>query len=257
MNLFTLNNLQLLVVLSLVIGAAVVSGILVGRWLTARDLDSREPVGVVQGALLGLVGLLLAFGMSMAVGRYENRRELVVQEANDIGTAHLRTDLLAEPQRTTSADLLAEYAQAAVDMARAVPETDDFRAAASEKEEIQAAIWAEAAAAVEADPTGSGPKLYVEALNPMIDTHSTRVASLSNRVPTAVMVLLVVSSAIALMVLTMYLALIGRGLATALVTGAVVLVILLVSFDLDRPERGFITVPATALEDVLEQVTTD
>ena len=101
---FRLSTLWLVVVLFVVI----IGGC--RRRHGDRPLDSlpadanRESVGVVQGTLLGLVGLLLAFGLTMAVGRYEARRGLVVQEANDIGTTYLRAQLLAEPARTTSLD---------------------------------------------------------------------------------------------------------------------------------------------------------
>ena len=81
----------------------------------------------------------------------------------------------------------------------------------------------------------------------MIDTHADRIASLRNIVPTPVMLLQVFGSAIAIGVLAAYLALLGRSEATALIAAAFVIVILFVSFDLDRPERGFITVPTTAL----------
>jgi hypothetical protein len=82
----------------------------------------------------------------------------------------------------------------------------------------------------------------------MIDTHTDRAASLKNRVPSTVMVLQLVGSAVALGVLSLYLALLGRGLTTALVSAAFVFLILYISFDLDRPHRGFITVPFSALE---------
>ena len=81
----------------------------------------------------------------------------------------------------------------------------------------------------------------------MIDTHSERLASLRDRVPTAVMLLQVGGSAIAIGVLAAYLALLGRSEVTALIAAAFVIVILFVSFDLDRPERGFITIPSNAL----------
>ena len=60
----------------------------------------REPIGVLQGALLGIVGLILAFGLTLAVGRYQDRRADVVIDANTIGTAYLRAQTIAEPQRT-------------------------------------------------------------------------------------------------------------------------------------------------------------
>ena len=102
------------------------------------------------------------------------------------------------------------------------------------------------------DGVRSGPRLYTETLNDMFDTHTARVASLSNRVPTPVMVLLILGSAIAVGALAYYIALLGKGLATSLITAAVVLVILFVSFDLDRPRRGFIRVPDAPLVQLLK-----
>jgi hypothetical protein len=62
----------------------------------------REPFAALQAALLGLVGLVLAFGLAMAVGRYETRRAAVVEDANAIGTTYLRAQTLGEPLRTGS-----------------------------------------------------------------------------------------------------------------------------------------------------------
>jgi hypothetical protein len=247
MFLFELSTFWLAVVLILTVGGCMIIGILVGRRLHARPEAKVEPVGVVQGTLLGLVGLLLAFGLSMAVSRYETRRTLVVQEANAIGTTYLRAQLLAEPARTASLELLADYADVAVDLGTQVPFTDRFEADAREFGQLQRDLWAEAGEAVAADPTGTAPRVYVESLNEMIDLHTDRMASLRNQVPTAVMLLQIGAVAIGLGVLALYLSMLGRSLATPLIAAAVLLVILFVSFDLDRPERGFITVPAKPL----------
>jgi hypothetical protein len=59
----------------------------------------REPFAALQAALLGVVGLILAFGLALAVGRYESRRAAVVEDANRIGTTYLRAQMLAEPVR--------------------------------------------------------------------------------------------------------------------------------------------------------------
>ena len=113
---------------------------------------------------------------------------------------------------------------------------------------LQRQLWGEAGVAVEGAPQATAPRLYLESLNDMIDTHTARVGSLKNRVPGTVMLLQVVGSAVALGFLSLYLALLGRGLTTALVSAALVFLILYISFDLDRPHRGFITVPDSALE---------
>jgi hypothetical protein len=238
------------VLLFLIMGVSIVGGVALGRRLRQRPDSSRESVGVVQGALLGLVGLLLAFGLSMAVSRYEGRRAVVVDEANAIGTTYLRAQLLSEPERSESLQLLRSYTDAAIAMATSVPATEDHDRSVLAVEQLQDDLWALAGQAVAADPVGTAPRLYVESLNDTIDAHGLRVASLRNRVPTSVQLLQVVGSAVALGVLAMYLSLFGRNLGASLLAGAFVVLILFVSFDLDRPRRGFITVPATALTDL-------
>jgi hypothetical protein len=244
---FRLNSWALVVVLTAFVGGAAAVGTMLGRRLRSRAEAHHQSVGTVQATLLGLVGLVLAFGLTMAVGRYDNRRAILVQEANDIGTTFLRAQMLAEPARTTSLGLLRQYADIAVDLADQVPDSGHFDGDVERIGTLQRALWSTAGDAVAADPSGTAPRLYVEALNAMIDSHTDRVTSLRNRVPETVVFLEVFGSAIAIGVLALYLALLGRGLATSLVAAAVVLLILVISFDLDRPHRGLITVPDSAL----------
>jgi hypothetical protein len=247
---FWLSSWALVAVLFVLVGGAVAVGYGAGRYLRSRPRTNTESVGVVQGTLLGLVGLLLAFGLTMAVGRYEARRSLIVQEANTIGTAFLRAQMLAEPTRTETLDLLERYGDAAVDLADQVPDSDRFDEDLAEIEDLQRNLWTLAGDAVRADPGGTAPRLYIETLNEMIDSHTSRVASLRNRVPSTVVLLQVVGSAIAVGVLSLYLTLLGRGLVTSFVAAGLVILILFISFDLDRPQRGLITVPFGPLIEV-------
>ena len=246
---FRLNTLTVTLALCVIVGGTVAIGTVIGRRLRDRPNVRHEPVGVVQGTLLGLVGLLLAFGLTMAVGRYDTRRALVVHEADTIGTTFLRAQLLAEPTRSASLDLLVRYADAALAFADHVPESAELRAASARIDELQRELWRLAGNAVTADPVGSAPRLYVETLNEMIDAHSDRLASVRNRVPPTVLALQLFGAAVALGALALYLALLGRGLLMSLVATVVVLLILFISFDLDRPNRGLITVPDRPLVD--------
>jgi hypothetical protein len=99
-------------------------------------------------------------------------------------------------------------------------------------------------------PVDSAPRLYVETLNEMFDAQAERVYRLSNRVPTAVLVLEVAGAAVAIAALALHLAAFGREVPTVLVTSLLVTVLLVVTFDLDRPTRGLIRVPPTPLVDV-------
>lgn len=244
-----MSTAVLILVLIVIEAGATALGILIGRRIRHRPSANREPIGVVQATLLGLVGLLLAFGLTMAVGRYEMRRDLIVNEANTLGTTYLRAQTLGEPFRTASLGALTEYADAVVSLSEAVPDSRRFRDVSTEIDVLQRRLWDQAGQAVTAAPQDTAPRLYLESLNELIDVHTERASSLRNRVPTPVMVLLVVGSATALAALALYLTMLGRGLVTSLVSAAVVALILFVSFDLDRPERGFITIPNRALVD--------
>jgi len=220
----------------------------------ARSDGLREPSGVLQGALIGFMGLVLAFGLSLAVGRYESRRAHVVDEANTIGTTYLRAQTLAEPVRTDSLDLLRSYTETSIAIAETVPGRAGHDRAVAESGRQQRELWALAGQALAAAPEASAPRLYVETLNEMIDAQATRIYGLTNRVPTAVLVLEVVLAAIALSALALHLATLGRGVPTVLVAALLVVLLLLVTFDLDRPTRGLIQVPATPLVDVVSSM---
>jgi len=99
---FSLSSWAVALIIFAVVASVTGAGVLLGRHLREHHETLREPFGVLQGALLGVVGLILAFGLSLAVGRYEDRRAAVVSEANAIGTTYLRGQLLAEPVRTRS-----------------------------------------------------------------------------------------------------------------------------------------------------------
>ena len=208
----------------------------------------------MQAALLGLVGLLLAFGLSLAVSRYEDRRSNVVDEANAIGTTYLRAQTLAEPVRSRSLDLLVGYTRSAIRVSDEVPGSAEARDARAQEERIERRLWSLAGEALDRAPTASAPRLYVETLNEMIDGENARVAALSNRVPTAVLALEVVGAALAIGLLAAYLAIVGRGVVAVTLAAALLAFLLLVTADLDRPTRGLITVPDTALTNELESM---
>ena len=119
---FTLSSWQLAFVLAGILFGATFLGLVTGRSLRRHSETLREPFGVVQGALLTLVGLILAFGLAMAVTRFDARRIAVVDDANAIGTAYLRAQTLQEPIRSESLQLYLRYADASLGISHSVPE---------------------------------------------------------------------------------------------------------------------------------------
>ena len=100
---------------------------------------------------------------------------------------------------------------------------------------------------MQADPVGAAPRLYVESLNAMFTQQTNHVAALETRVPGHVLALEIAAAAVALGLLAVYLALVGRSVVPMLIGAAVVTALLYVTFDLDRPTRGLINIEPTAL----------
>jgi hypothetical protein len=244
---FSLDTWELGLVVFGVVGGGCAVGVLVGRALRRHSDHYREGIGALQGALLGLVGLVLAFGLTLAVGRYQDRRADVVDDANTIGTAYLRAQTLIEPQRSRSLALLRHYNDLALRLTREVPGSASLDATAAEQERVQQMLWRLGGEALNARPRDSAPRLYIDSLNAMIDQQGVRLAGLNNRVPNAVLWLELLGAAFALGLLGLYVSVLGRGLAPVVIAVVVVSFLVLVTFDLDRPTRGLITIPATPL----------
>ena len=247
---FRLNTWVLVLLLVVVMAVATAAGLLIGRRMAAHGEHVREPFGVLQAALIGFMGLILAFGLSLALGRYEDRRAAVVDESNALGTAYLRAQTIAEPVRTESLDLLRRYTDTSITLSRAVPGSDGFDRAVATSTGYERRLWSLAGRALDEAPVDSAPRLYVDSLNEAFDAQSSRVYVLTNRVPTAVLALEVAGAAIAVAALALHLATFGRGLLTVLTVSLLVAILLVVTFDLDRPTRGVIDVPSTPLIDV-------
>ncbi len=247
---FRLTSWELALFLFAVVVGGTALGAAIGRYLRKHSEVLREPFGVLQAALLGLVGLILAFGLSLAVGRYEDRRAAVVDEANAIGTTYLRAETLAEPMRSRSLVLLKHYTDTSILLSSAIPGSAKAKAILAATSAQQRQLWKLAGQALTRAPAASAPRLYVDSLNEMFDAQTTRVAALTNRVPNAVLILEIGAATVALALLAVYLSMVGRGVITVLLASVLVTSLLLVTFDLDRPTRGFITVPDTALANV-------
>ena len=244
---FSLPTWAVALVIFAIIGTATAIGYGTGRYLRHQQDTLREPFGVLQGALLGVVGLILAFGLTLAVGRYEDRRAATVTEANAIGTTYLRAQLLAEPQRTPSLELLRRYTTLAIQVTKNVPGSARMRRTTAAEGVLQRRLWRLAGRSLESAPIASAPRLYVDSLNATIDAQSARLAALTNRVPGAVLALEVFGAAVAVGLLALHISLLGRGFVALAAAAGMMTLLLLVTFDLDRPARGLIRVPDTPL----------
>ncbi len=204
----------------------------------AREGDARGAgqVGAIQGATLGLLGLLLAFSFSAAGSRFLERQDLIVSEANAIGTACLRADLLDEQSRSELRAALKEYTAYRVGFASRSGARLDAEAAA-EFDRQQARIWNAAVAGVTARPATTIAVL--PPVNEVIDLHSTRVAAALKHVPTLVMGLLIAASLLSIGSMGYSSGLGGHRRAALTVPLALLIAASLwITIDLDHPRDG-------------------
>ncbi len=144
------------------------------RYVARNGDDATKGIASVEGAVFGLLGLLVAFTFSGAAARFDTRRDLIVQEANAIGTSFLRLDLLAADERAALRAAFRAYLDTRLEIYRALPDLAAARAALSRSGDQQNAIWRRSVAACRADPAPAPCALLLPALNEMFDITTTR-----------------------------------------------------------------------------------
>lgn len=149
----------------------------------SEGYDDRRigQVATVQAATLGLLALVLGFTMSMAEARFNMRRQILVAEANAIGTTYLRTDFLSEPERTRSRELIRSYVASRRVYYSA--SEDEAPAATARSQALSSQLWSYAASVAGEHPDWDVLATYVESLNEMIDLETTRDMAIRARVP--------------------------------------------------------------------------
>ena len=144
---------------------------------SAQELEA--PLGAMVGATLGLLAFMLAFTFGSAAERYDSRRQVLLDEANAIGTAYLRAGMLPQ-QREEVRRLLRDYVDTRLEAVRSHKIAEGIR----RSEQLHDLLWAEAVTLGERNPTSIVVGLFVESLNEVIGIHAKRVTvAVRNRIP--------------------------------------------------------------------------
>lgn len=249
---FSLPLVAIFAISLVVIGGAIE----LGRFLGRRSGDGADDnVGTMEGAVLGLLALMISFTFAMALTRYDARRDAILTEANDIGTAALRARLLPAPHHVEVLNLLREYTGIRLDLRHTRTSEEAFRAAVARSADIHEALWQQAKAVAAKDsgmvPTG----LFIQALNAVIDDQEKRLTAYRTRVPQVVLAGLY---AIAMTALgfTGYASGVkpAGSRAPAYMMGVLVAGVILLIQDLDRPGAGYIQASMQPLIDTAQSM---
>jgi hypothetical protein len=218
------------------------------------DGGANDEAQVLATALL-LLALLLGFTFSMALGRYDTRRQIVVQEANDIGTAWLRAGLVEAPAGKALQAKLAEYARSRVSTAENSTDAGVFAARMALGAALRDQIWGLTSAAIAPDRSTAQAAALVASVNAVLDTATTRAAAVDARVPAKVIDLLIVYAGVSTFLLGYVLAAYGsqHRIATLVLFILLAMTITLI-LDLDRPQSGDIRVSQQPLIDLVADI---
>ena len=176
----------------------------IGRRLGVRRLaqdpeGAKAGAGAVDGAVFGLMGLLIAFTFTGAAARFDARRALAVEEANCVGTAWLRLDLLPASAQPPLREKFRHYVDARLALFRKLPDIAAAKAEQTRAGVLQTEIWAQAVAACRDSGTSPATMLLLPALNQMFDMATTRTMGIRMHPPAAIygmLALLVLAAAL-------------------------------------------------------------
>jgi len=217
----------------------------VGIHRLARDPEgAKSGLGAIEGAVMALLGLLLAFTVSGAGARFDVRRNLIVQETNYIGTAYLRLDVLPEAAQPALRENFRRYVDARIETYRKLPDIAAAREDLARATHLQREIWRNAIAGLRTE--GASPQgmvVLLPALNAMIDITTTRTFATQMHPPAIIFVMLFALALISAL-LTGY-GLVGgksRSWLHMFCFAFIVSIAVYVILDLEYPRLGFVRV---------------
>lgn len=158
-----------------------------GRRHLAMDPEgARKGLGAVEGAVFGLMGLLLAFTFSGAASRLDGRRQLIAQEVNAIGTAYLRVDLLYPTAQAPLREEFRRYLDARLAYFQNPRGSAASQAALDRSVQLQRDLWSQAVKVCQEEEKSHPAMLLVPAINDMIDITTTRGMAMEQHPPAIV-----------------------------------------------------------------------
>jgi hypothetical protein len=235
--------------------AATEIGFRLGRKSEASTPESiKSQIFTVEAAILGILALLLGFTMSMAVSRFEIRKQLVLEEADAIGTARLRSQLLPAPVGSEIASLLSQYVNVRVQYGTAGDDLARLEDLTGQTARLQAELWNQTTAYARQDPNPVTTGLLLQSLNQAIDLAEARWMQFQNRVPESVIYVNAIVGLLSAMLVGYSFGVNGRRniFSMVMLTVAITLV-LAVIIDLDRPRSGHIRGSQQPMIDLLQR----
>ena len=209
--------------------------------LAKESKESASGAGAIDAAVYGLLALLIAFTFSGAATRFEARRHLITEEANAIGTAFLRLDLLPEGPRLMLKEKFRQYVDTRLEVYRNLPDIEAAKAALARSAAIQSEIWSESITASREIFPQPAAILLLPALNQMIDITTTRSVAMQNHPPSIIFIMLIFLALLSAL-LAGYSMACSSSKIHMLVFAAILSITVYVILDLEYPRLGLVQI---------------
>ena len=244
-----MNEIASIAATSIAVFAAMLACLEIGYRFGSRHSragpDVHQGVGAIEAAVFALLGLLLAFAFSGAMNRLEGRRELAVREANAIGTAYLRVDLMPSADQAEMRLLFRHYLTARLRVYDRTQGLGDIDRRIESAARLQKQIWSLAVTSGRTDDTQNTARVLLPALNEMIDLTAARTVALRTHLPALVLVLLIGFALVSALLAGYAMSRRGRRSALHMVVYAVAVSMTVYTvLDLDNPRVGLIRLDA-------------
>jgi hypothetical protein len=213
---------------------------------TTEGEKSDDGGGYIVSSTLGLLALLMGFTFSLAVDRFETRRQLVLQEANAIGTTYLRTQMLEPADRARISKMLVDYTDNRIILAKAP--IDQVPTLLAKNDQMLTDLWTATLAAWPSIKGLDFSSAYLDSMNNLIDLDAARMAARLARVPSAVFFVLFVYVITSAGVLGYAGANKKEGRGATGFLFILFVISLLLTLDIDRPRGGRITESQAPME---------
>jgi len=243
---YTARIIELSVLVFVGLVACLEIGFRLGRRTAAKNPErAHEGIGSIEAAVFALLGLLLAFSLSGATGRLDTRRQLIIDEANAIGTAYLRLDLLPPAEQPALRLLFRDYLDARLGVYERITDLLASRQELARAAALQQEIWTRSVSASRQSTDPATELLFLPAINEMIDVTAARAIALNTHLPAPIVQLLIGMALLSGLVAGYAMAKrTSRSWIHVLLYSGLVAITLYVVLDVEYPRSGIIRLDA-------------
>jgi Protein of unknown function (DUF4239) len=220
----------------------------------SADEVRHEQLEWARDAIGLLLSLLLGFTLAMALSRFDQRQQLIVDEANAIGTASLRAEMLPPSSRERVAILLRTYVAERIQFSTARLHVQDLSESVARTKDLQGQMWEQSVEASKSAPNAI-TSLFVQSLNEVIDLSEKRMATLENRVPPPIWIMLILLSL--LECLTAGMCMRRKSWFVIVISPLMIAIVMSLISDLNNPRAGFLQTRRGSMERLQQDLRAD